>query len=82
MKEVLRNNKKWVIVYLLIGLLLALRKIGRMDYSAYQKLRIGKLVQQIENFISHEQKVNNIQIYIRFLYCFGKPELIVLSNQL
>lgn len=112
MKEVLRNNKKWVIVYLLIGLfnafmsnykadyfqkvidgltdrtmtvywilfygtilfinygmnyideypsaklgneiyldfkLLALRKIGRMDYSEYQKLGTGKLVQQIEN---------------------------------
>ena len=111
MKEVLRNNKKWVIVYLLIGLfnafmsnykadyfqkvidgladrtmtvygilfygtilfinygmnyideypsaklgneiyldfkLLALRKIGRMDYSEYQKLGTGKLVQQIE----------------------------------
>lgn len=112
MKEVLKNNKKWVIVYLLIGLfnafmsnykadyfqkivdgltdrtmtiygilfygvilfinygmnyldeypsaklgneiyldfkLLALRKIGRMDYSEYQKLGTGKLVQQIEN---------------------------------
>ena len=112
MKEVLRNNKKWVIVYLLIGLfnafmsnykadyfqkvidgltdrtitiygilfygailfinygmnyideypsaklgneiyldfkLLALRKIGRMDYSEYQKLGTGKLVQPIEN---------------------------------
>ncbi len=112
MKEVLRNNKKWIIVYLLIGLfnafmsnykadyfqkvidgladrtitvygilfygvilfinygmnyideypsaklgneiyldfkLLALRKIGRMDYSEYQKLGTGKLVQQIEN---------------------------------
>lgn len=112
MKEVLRNNKKWVIVYLLIGLfnafmsnykadyfqkvidgltdrtitiygilfygailfinyginyideypsaklgneiyldfkLLALRKIGRMDYFEYQKLGTGKLVQQIEN---------------------------------
>lgn len=112
MKEVLRNNKKWVIVYLLIGLfnafmsnykadyfqkvidgltdrtmtvygilfygvilfinygmnyideypsaklgneiyldfkLLALRKIGRMDYSEYQKLGTGRLVQQIEN---------------------------------
>ena len=112
MKEVLRNNKKWVIVYLLIGLfnafmsnykadyfqkvidgltdrtitvygilfygailfinygmnyideypsaklgneiyldfkLLALRKIGRMDYFEYQKLGTGKLVQPIEN---------------------------------
>lgn len=112
MKEVLKNNKKWVIVYLLIGLfnafmsnykadcfqkvvdglagrtmtvygiffygavlfinyvmnyldeypsaklkneiyldfkLLALRKIGRMDYSEYQRLGTGKLVQQIEN---------------------------------
>ena len=29
--------------------LLALRKIGRMDYSEYQKLGTGKLVQQIEN---------------------------------
>lgn len=28
---------------------IALRKIGRMDYSAYQKLGTGKLVQQIEN---------------------------------
>ena len=112
MKKVLRNNRKWVIVYLLIGLfnafmsnykadyfqkvidgltdrtmtvygilfygvilfinygmnyideypsaklgneiyldfkLLALRKIGRMDYSEYQKLGTGRLVQQIEN---------------------------------
>ena len=112
MKEVLKNNKKWVIVYLVIGLfnafmsnykadyfqkivdgltvrtimvygilfygvvlivnyvmnyldeypsskleneiyldfkLLALQKIGRMDYSEYQKLGTGKLVQQIEN---------------------------------
>lgn len=112
MKEVLRKNKKWVIVYLSIGLfnafmsnykanyfqkivdgltdrtmtaygilfygfvlfinygmnyldeypsaklrneiyldfkLLALRKIGRMDYFEYQKLGTGKLVQQIEN---------------------------------
>ncbi len=112
MKEVLKNNKKWVMIYLLIGLfnafmsnykadyfqkvvdgladrtmtvygilfygvilfvnygmnyideypsaklgneiyldfkLLALRKIGRMDYSEYQKLGTGKLVQQIEN---------------------------------
>lgn len=112
MKEVLENNRKWVIVYLLLGLfnafmsnykadyfqkivdgltdrtitvygilfygvvlfinygmnyldeypaaklgneiyldfkLLALRKIGRMDYSEYQKLGTGKLVQQIEN---------------------------------
>lgn len=112
MKEVLGNNRKWVIVYLLLGLfnafmsnykadyfqkivdgltdrtitvygilfygvvlfinygmnyldeypaaklgneiyldfkLLALRKIGRMDYSEYQKLGTGKLVQQIEN---------------------------------
>ena len=112
MKEILKSNKKWVIVYLLIGLfnafmsnykancfqkvidgltdrtltvygilfygvillinygmnyideypsaklgneiyldfkLLALRKIGRMDYSEYQKLGTGKLVQQIEN---------------------------------
>ena len=112
MKEVLRDNRKWVIVYLLIGLfnafmanykadyfqeivggltdrtitiygilfygivlfadygmnyldnypsakleneiyldfkLLALRKIGRMDYSEYQKLGTGKLIQQIEN---------------------------------
>lgn len=111
-KEVLKDNKKWIIVYLFIGLfnafmtnymadyfqkivdgltdrsitvygilfygvilfvdygmnyldeypsaklgneiyldfkLLALRKIGRMDYSEYQKLGIGKLVQQIEN---------------------------------
>lgn len=29
--------------------LLALRKIGKMDYSEYQKLGTGKLVQQIEN---------------------------------
>lgn len=29
--------------------LLALRKIGRMDYSEYQRLGTGKLVQQIEN---------------------------------
>lgn len=29
--------------------LLALRKIGRMDYAEYQKLGTGKLVQQIEN---------------------------------
>ncbi len=29
--------------------LLALRKIGRMDYSEYQKLGTGKLMQQIEN---------------------------------
>lgn len=29
--------------------LLALRKIGRMDYSEYQKLGTGKLIQQIEN---------------------------------
>ena len=112
MKEVLRNNKKWVIIYLLIGLfnafmsnykagyfqkvidgltdrtmtvygillygvilfinygmnyideypsaklgneiyldfkLLALRKIGRMDYFEYQKLGTGKLIQQVEN---------------------------------
>ena len=112
MKEILKSNKKWVIIYLLIGLfnafmsnykadcfqkvidgltdrtltvygilfygiillinygmnyideypssklgneiyldfkLLALRKIGRMDYSEYQKLGTGKLVQQIEN---------------------------------
>lgn len=112
LKEVLRDNKKWVIAYLLIGLfnafmanfkaayfqkiidgltdrtmtiygilfygivisvnhgmnyldeypsakleneifldfkLLALRKIGRMDYSEYQKLGTGKLIQQIEN---------------------------------
>ena len=112
MKEILKNNRKWVIVYLLTGLfnafmsnykadyfqkiidgltdrtiivygilfygvvlfinygmnyldeypsaklgneiyldfkLLALRKIGRMDYSEYQKLGTGKLVQQIEN---------------------------------
>lgn len=111
-KEVLKDNKKWIIVYLFIGLfnafmtnykadyfqkivdgltdrsitvygilfygvilfvdygmnyldeypsaklgneiyldfkLLALRKIGRMDYSEYQKLGTGKLVQQIEN---------------------------------
>lgn len=112
MKEVLRNNKKWVVVYLFTGLfnafmanykadyfqkivdgltdrtitvygilfygavlfvdygmnyldeypsaklgneiyldfkLLALRTIGRMDYSEYQTLGTGKLVQQIEN---------------------------------
>lgn len=112
MKEIVRNNKKWVIIYLFIGLfnafmanyktdyfrkivdgltdrtitlygilfygailvvhfgmnyldeypsaklgngiyldfkLLALQKIGRMDYAAYQKLGTGKLVQQIEN---------------------------------
>lgn len=112
LKEVLRNNRKWVMAYLSIGLfnafmlsykadyfqkivdgltdrtitvygilfygvvlfvnygmnyldeypaaklgneiyldfkLLALRKIGRMDYSEYQKLGTGKLVQQIEN---------------------------------
>lgn len=111
-KEVLGNNRKWVSVYLLLGLfnafmsnykadyfqkivdgltdraitvygilfygvvlfinygmnyldeypaaklgneiyldfkLLALRKIGRMDYSEYQKLGTGKLVQQIEH---------------------------------
>ncbi len=29
--------------------LLALEKIGRMDYSEYQKLGTGKLIQQIEN---------------------------------
>ncbi len=29
--------------------LLALQKIGKMDYAAYQKLGTGKLVQQIEN---------------------------------
>lgn len=29
--------------------LLALRKIGKMDYAEYQKLGTGKLVQQIEN---------------------------------
>ena len=29
--------------------LLALQKIGRMDYAEYQKLGTGKLVQQIEN---------------------------------
>lgn len=29
--------------------LLALRKIGRMDYAEYQKLGTGRLVQQIEN---------------------------------
>lgn len=29
--------------------LLALQKIGRMDYSEYQKLGTGKLIQQIEN---------------------------------
>ncbi|WP_288175344.1 ABC transporter ATP-binding protein [Sporofaciens musculi] len=112
MKEVLRNNKIWIVVYLFIGLfnafmanykadyfqkivdgltdrtitvygilfygavlfvdygmnyldeypsaklgneiyldfkLLALRTIGRMDYSEYQTLGTGKLVQQIEN---------------------------------
>lgn len=112
MKEILKSNRKWIIVYLGIGLfnafmsnykadyfqkivdgltdrtitvyallfygvilfvnygmnyldeypasklgneiyldfkLLALRKIGRMDYSEYQKLGTGKLVQQIEN---------------------------------
>lgn len=112
MKEILKSNRKWVIVYLGIGLfnaftanykadyfqkivdgltnrtitvfgllfygvvlfvnygmnyldeypaaklgneiyldfkLLALQKIGRMDYSEYQKLGTGKLVQQIEN---------------------------------
>lgn len=112
MKEILRNNKKWVLIYLALGLfnafmsnyradyfqkvvdgltgrtitiygiifygitlavsylmnyldvyptaklgseiyldfkLLALRKISRMDYSEYQKLGTGKLVQQIEN---------------------------------
>lgn len=112
MKEILKNNGNWVIVYLAIGLfnafmanykadffqkivdgltdrtitvygilfygiilfanygmnyldeypaaklgneiyldfkLLALQKIGRMDYSEYQKLGTGKLVQQIEN---------------------------------
>lgn len=112
MKEILKNNRNWVIVYLVIGLfnafmsnykadcfqkivdgltdrtimvygilfygvvlivnyvmnyldeypsarleneiyldfkLLALQKIGRMDYSEYQKLGTGKLVQQIEN---------------------------------
>lgn len=112
MKEIVRNNKKWVIIYLLIGLfnafmanyktdyfrkivdgltdrtitvygilfygailvvhfgmnyldeypsaklgngiyldfkLMALQKIGRMDYAAYQELGTGKLVQQIEN---------------------------------
>ncbi|MDE6053905.1 MAG: ABC transporter ATP-binding protein/permease, partial [Lachnospiraceae bacterium] len=112
MKEILKNNRNWVIVYLLTGLfnafmsnykagyfqkiidgltdraitvygilfygvvlfinyvmnyldeypsaklgneiyldfkLLALQKIGRMDYSEYQKLGTGKLVQQIEN---------------------------------
>lgn len=112
MKEILKSNRKWVIIYLFIGLfnafmlnykagyfqklvdgltdrtitiygilfygvvlivnygmnyldkypsakleneiyldfkLLALRKIGKMDYSEYQKLGTGKLVQQIEN---------------------------------
>lgn len=112
MKEILKSNRNWVIVYLLIGLfnafmsnykadyfqkivdgladgtitvygilfygavlfinygmnyldeypaaklgneiyldfkLLALRKIGKMDYSEYQKLGTGKLIQQIEN---------------------------------
>ena len=112
MKEILKNNRKWVIVYLLTGLfnafmsnykadyfqkivdgltdrtitvygilfygvvlfvhygmnyldeypsaklaneiyldfkVLALRKIGRMDYSAYQTLGTGKLLQRIEN---------------------------------
>lgn len=112
MKEILKSNRKWVIVYLGIGLfnaftanyktdyfqkivdgltnrtitvfgllfygvvlfvnygmnyldeypaaklgneiyldfkLLALQKIGRMDYSEYQKLGTGKLAQQIEN---------------------------------
>ena len=112
MKEILKGNRNWVIVYLLVGLfnafmanykadyfqkivdgltdrtitvygilfygivlfvnygmnyfdeypaaklgneiyldfkLLALRKIGKMDYSEYQKLGTGKLVQQIEN---------------------------------
>ena len=112
MKEVLKNNRNWVIVYLIIGLfnafmlnykadcfqriidgltdrtitaygilfygvvllinygmnyldeypaaklgneiyldfkLLALQKIGRMDYAEYQKLGTGKLIQQIEN---------------------------------
>ncbi len=29
--------------------LLSLQKIGRMDYSEYQKLGTGKLVQQIEH---------------------------------
>ena len=112
MKEILKNNRNWVIVYLITGLfnafmlnykadyfqtiidgltdgtatfygiffygivlfvnygmnyldeypaaklgneiyldfkLLALQKIGRMDYSEYQKLGTGKLIQQIEN---------------------------------
>lgn len=112
MKEILRNNRIWVIIYLAIGLLnafmtnykadyfqkivdgltnkiitvygillyggvlifhygmnyldeypasklgneiymdfklLALQKIGRVDYSEYQKLGTGKLIQQIEN---------------------------------
>ncbi len=112
MKEILKSNRKWVIIYLFIGLfnafmlnyktgyfqklvdgltdrtitiygilfygvvlfvnygmnyldkypsakleneiyldfkLSALRKIGKMDYSEYQKLGTGKLVQQIEN---------------------------------
>lgn len=111
-KEILKNNRNWIIVYLLIGMcnafmanykadyfqkiidgltgrtitlygilfygavllvnygmnyldeyptaklgngiyldfkLLALQKIGRMDYSQYQKLGTGKLLQQIEN---------------------------------
>lgn len=112
LKEILRKNRNWVIIYLAIGLfnafmsnykagyfqrivdgltdrtitvygilfygaillanygmnyldeypaaklgneiyldfkLLALQKIGRMDYSEYQKLGTGKLIQQIEN---------------------------------
>lgn len=112
MKEILKNNRKWVIIYLLTGLfnafmsnykadyfqkivdgltdrtitvygilfygavlfvhygmnyldeypsaklaneiyldfkVLALRKIGRMDYAAYQTLGTGKLLQRIEN---------------------------------
>lgn len=112
MKEILKNNRNWVIIYLIIGLfnaflsnykadyfqrivdgltgrtiviyeilfygiilfvnygmnyldeypsaklgneiyldfkLLALKKIGKMDYLEYQKLGTGKLVQQIEN---------------------------------
>lgn len=112
MKEILKNNRGWIIVYLVIGFfnafmlnykadcfqkivdgltdrtitvygilfygvvlfinygmnyldeypaaklgneiylafkLLALKKIGKMDYSEYQKLGTGKLVQQIEN---------------------------------
>ena len=111
-KEILKNNRNWIIVYLLIGMcnafmanykadyfqkiidgltgrtitlygilfygavllvnygmnyldeyptakqrngiyldfkLLAMQKIGRMDYSQYQKLGTGKLLQQIEN---------------------------------